>query len=329
VPKIVQIKPPEKQDPAMPIRSYQTGDEQAQSEIYNAVACALPGFKPSTAAEIARRYSGADSDPGSRYFAVVNGEVVGYAVFSPNGRISSPWCLPGAEAFREPLLETLLAEMRNRGLTEAWAAYRGDWSPVLDFLREHGFTEKRTMINYVAELSRLPAPERLPSNRLIEPLKREDLRQLIALEPSLFADIDEQSLERFFWSNAFYGFPESLFALKDAERGKLVGAFLLVVNDRFADPTKIDSAMPCFRLGAFGTERERHKRVTGLFSCVFADQAEGEALLSSARASLAGQSPLTHLAAQAPSDDDSLCGWYDRLFQRQGSFPILSRRLTS
>jgi hypothetical protein len=313
----------------MPIRSYQTGDEHAQSEIYNGVASSLPGFKPSTAAEIARRYSGADPDPGSRYFGVENGEVVGYAVFGPNGRISYPWCLPGAEAYREPLLETLLAEMRNRGLNEAWAAYRGDWSPVLDFLREHGFTEKRTMINYVAELSRLPAPERLPSNRLIEPLKREDLRQLITLGPGLFADIDEQALERFYWSNAFYGFPESLFALKDGERGKLVGAFLLVVNDRFADPTKIDSAMPCFRLGAFGTERERHKRVTGLFSCVFADQAQGEALLSSALTSLGGQSPLSHFAAQAPSDAGSLCEWYDRLFQRQGSFPILSRRLTS
>ena len=146
----------------MPIRSYQTGDEHAQSEIYNAVAGSLPGFKPSTAAEIARRYQGADPDPESRYFAVENGEVVGYAVFGPNGRISYPWCLPGAEAYREPLLETVLAEMRNRGIAEAWAAYRGDWSPVLDFLREHDFIEKRTMINYVAELSLLPAP-RAPS----------------------------------------------------------------------------------------------------------------------------------------------------------------------
>ena len=200
---------------------------------------------------------------------------------------------------------------------------------MLDFLREHGFIEKRTMINYVAELSRLPAPEPLPANRRIEPLKHEDLRQLIALEPGLFADTDEPELERFYWSNPFYSFPESLFALKDGEHGKVLGAFLLVVNDRFADPTKIDSAMPCFRLGAFGTERERHKRVTGLFSCVFADQADGEVLLSSALASLDGRSPLTHLAAQAPSDAVSLCGWYDRFFERQGSFPILSRRLTN
>ena len=80
----------------MSIRSYQMGDEDAQSEIYNAVAGSLPGFKPSTAAEIARRYQGADPDPESRYFAVENGAVVGYAAFGSNGRISYPWCLPEA-----------------------------------------------------------------------------------------------------------------------------------------------------------------------------------------------------------------------------------------
>jgi hypothetical protein len=254
---------------------------------------------------------------------------VGYAAFGSNGRISFPWCMPDAETYREPLLEAVLTEMRERGLDEAWAAYRNNWYPVLEFLHEHGFIVKRTMINYVAELSRLPAPERLPSNQRIEPLEHEDLGQVIALEPGLFADTDEQALERFYWSNPFHSFPESLFVLKDAERGKILGAFLLVVDDRFADPTKIDSAMPCFRLGAFGTERERHKRVTGLFSCVFADQADGEVLLSSAIASLAAQSPLTHLAAQVPSDAVALCNWYDRFFERQGSFPILSRRLTS
>jgi hypothetical protein len=86
--------------------------------------------------------------------------------------------------------------------------------------------------------------------------------------------------------------------------------------------------MPCFRLGAFGTERERHKRVSGLFSCVFADEAEGELLLASALGSHAGRSRLTHIAAQVPSDAVSLCAWYDRVFQRQGSFPIWSRSLS-
>ena len=313
----------------MTIRSYQPGDEAAQAEIYNAVAGSLPGFKPSSAAEIARRYQGANLDPGSRYYAVEDGEVVGYANFGPNGRISAPWCLPGAEAFQEPLLESVLTEMRQRGIAEAWAAYRGNWSPVLDFLREHGFVDKRTMINYVAEVSQLPAPKSLPQNRIIEPIKQEDLPRVTALEPNVFADVDTQELAQFYWHNPFYNFPESLFVLKDPENDQVLGAFLSVVSDRFADPTKIDAAMPCFRLGAFGTERERHKRVTGLFSCVFADPAEGELLLSSALTSVSARPGLTHIAAQAPSDAVSLCGWYDRFFKRQGSFPILSRRLES
>src|SRR5271166_2259650 len=224
----------------MPIRSYQTGDEHAQSEIYNTVAGSLPGFKPSTAAEIARRYQGTDSDSGSRYFAVDDGKVVGYAVGGPNGRISAPWCLPGAERYRDLLLQAVLNDMRNRGLTEAWAAYRGDWSSVLDLLHENDFRDKRTLINYVAEVSQLSAPEHLPANRVIEPLEQEDLSQLIALEPGLFADVDHHDLERFYWSNPFYRFSESLFASKDGQSNKILGAFLLVVSDGFADPTKID-----------------------------------------------------------------------------------------
>ena len=107
----------------------------------------------------------------------------------------------------------------------------------------------------------------------------------------------------------------------------MLGASLLVTSDRFADPSKIDAAMPCFRLGAFGTERERHKRINGLFSCVFLDEAEGELLLSAPDWSRARQAGLTHVAAQAPSDSPALCAFYDRHFQRQGAFPILARHL--
>jgi hypothetical protein len=311
----------------MSIRSYQTGDEHAQARIYNSVAGALPKFKPSTADEIARRYQPGDPDARSRYYAVENGEVVGYAVFGSNGRISYPWCLPGAEDQREPLLDTVLGEMRKRGLPEAWTAYRGDWTGVVDFLRAHGFRDKYTMLNYVAEVSRFPTPVDLPPNRLIAPLQQNELGQLIALDPALFGDVAATELERFYWHNPFYQFPESLFALNDAQSGATVGVYVLVVSDRFADPIKIDPAMPCFRLGAFGTERERHKRVTGLFSCVFANPAEADLMLAAALRSKAAGSGLTHIAAQACSDAVSLCSWYDRLFQRQGSFPVLSRQL--
>jgi hypothetical protein len=310
----------------MQLRSYQSGDEFAQAYVYNTAAGSLPGFKPGKPEEIARRVRAGDSDPHAMFYATRNGEVVGYAVFSSSGRVSVPWCLPGAEVVQEPLLETIVAEMKRRGLREAWAAYRADWSPALDFLREHGFTQNRSMINYVAELSRLPAIDQLPSNRLVTHLNRDDLPHLAALAPALFCDLDLHTLEQFYWENPFYSFPDRLLALKDAASGDLRGVSVLVIDDRFADPTKIDSSMPCFRLGAFGTERQRHKRVNGLFSAVFEDERDGDLLLAAAVSVGSSSSALTHLATQAPSDAPNLCAWYDRFFERQASFPILSRR---
>jgi hypothetical protein len=183
------------------------------------------------------------------------------------------------------------------------------------------------MINYVADVSQLPVGDRLPANRVIEPLARADLPQLIAIANGLLAGSDPEALEQFYWNNRFTNLSESLLAFKDGDSGEILGVSLLVVNDQFADPTKIDAAMPCFRLGAFGTERERHKRVNGLFSCVFVDETEGERLLSASLRAQTQRSGPTAIAAQAPSDAPALCAWYDRFFQRQGSFPIWSRRL--
>jgi hypothetical protein len=312
----------------MLIRTYRPGDEQAQARVYNAAAGTLPASKPASPEEIARRYEGDVDDPGSRYYAEVDGEVVGYAVFCASGRISYPWCLPGAEDVREPLLAAVLLEMNRRGMPEAWATYRADWSAVLEFLRVHGFVEKRQMINYLADVSRLPDRAELPEDRVIEPIGRGDVFHLAALTPRLFSSIEPRSLEAFFWENPYYDFPESFFALKDRRDGRILGACLFVVSDRFADPSKIDAAMPCFRLGAFGTERERHKRVNGLFSCAFADESEGDLLLSAPDWRRAREAGLAHVAAQAPSDAIALCAFYDRIFQRQGAFPILSRLLT-
>jgi len=264
----------------MPIRSYQPGDEQIQASIYNRAAGSLPGFKPAKAEEICRRYQAADFDPESRCYAVERSEVVGYAVFGENGRISYPWCLPEAEEWREPLLAAVLAAMARRRLPEAWAAYRADWSPVLEFLGAQGFLEKRTMINYAGELAGLPRRDRLPPDRLVEPLLREELPQLLSLAPPLFSSTGAQMIGEYFWNNRYYRFPENLMALKETSSRKILGAYVLVIDDRFADPTKIDAAMPCFRLGAFGTERERHKRVNGLFSCVFADEVDGELMVT-------------------------------------------------
>jgi hypothetical protein len=237
--------------------------------------------------------------------------------------------LPGSEAAREPLLDALLTEMRKRQLKIAWAAYRADWTDVLDFLRHHGFALRQTMVNYVADVSRFSLHGDRRSNRVVAHLEREDLPELIAMAPDVFHDLDTQELEQFYWHNPFYDFSKSLFAIKDPASSEILGVYLFVADNRFADPTKIDAAMPCFRLGAFGTERERHKRVNGLFSCVFTNEAEGENMMTAALAQQAAVSGLAHLAAQAPSDAVALCAWYDRLFDRQGSFPIVSRQITS
>jgi hypothetical protein len=308
----------------MHIRPYQPGDEPAQARIYNAATGPLPGFKPTNPEEIARRYRTIDPDPSLKRFAVEGDAVVGYAVLNPNGRVSVPWCLPGAETAREPLLAAILDEARRRGLTEVWAAYRGDWEPVLAFLQAHGFANPRMMINYVAPLAQLPRRP-IPVGERIEPLRREDLPRLVDLGRGLFGGEAPGDLELFFWSNPYFG-AESLFALRPVSDGPIRGAALVVSREGYADPTRIDPAMPCFRLGTFGTEHERHKRVNGLFSCVFADAKAGETLLSEAvgRVELAG---LTQIAAQAPSDRPDLCAFYDEFFERQGSFPILARRL--
>jgi hypothetical protein len=65
-----------------------------------------------------------------------------------------------------------------------------------------------------------------------------------------------------------------------------------------------------------------------MFSCICADQFEGDLLLSEALKSLAAHPHVTHLASQAPSDVMAVWQWYDRHFSSQGSFPILGRPLT-
>ena len=155
----------------------------------------------------------------------------------------------------------------------------------------------------------------------------EATRHLNELAPDVYADEEPGMIERFYGESPFHDFSTSLVALLDRASGSIRGIGLMVVNDRFADPTKIDAAMPCFRLGAFGTERERHKRVNGVFSVVFTDEADGELLLSWLVETRARPAGLHHIAAQASSDAPGLCALYDRFFRRQGGFPIVSRRL--
>ena len=179
----------------------------------------MPGFKPASADEIARRFRNVNPDVTSKFYAIEDDEVVGYAVFNSDGRISYPWCLPEAQDACRHLLEAVLLAMSERGCPEAWLAYRADWSPVLDFFREHRFTPLREMVNYISELVPLPrAP--IPEGQVIAPLVREELPQLLALGKGLIAEDDPDALAEFFWENPFFP-AESLYALESPDGGKL------------------------------------------------------------------------------------------------------------
>src|SRR5205807_10583310 len=52
--------------------------------LYNEAAAALPRFKPATLAEVKRRTAARDFDPGQRFFALHDGQPVGYAVYNAN-----------------------------------------------------------------------------------------------------------------------------------------------------------------------------------------------------------------------------------------------------
>jgi len=283
----------------MEIRPYQPGDEAAQAAVFNASAASLPGFKTATADEIARRHAATAPDPEATRFAVERGRVVGYALFNPNGRISYPWCLPGFESCREPLLEAVLGTMARRGLPTAWATYRADWGAIVAYFERQGFVHSRSMINYLADVGDLPTGPP-PEGTVVAPISREEFRRAHALGRGLFDPLGPDDLAAYYWENPYFG-PASLFALNDRRDGRLRGLGVAITDPRYADPTKIDPAMPCFRLGTLGTETQRHKRVVGLVSVVFEEESDGATLLAEAARRLSGFGQ-PHAATQAPSD---------------------------
>jgi hypothetical protein len=100
----------------------------------------------------------------------------------------------------------------------------------------------------------------------------------------------------------------------------------------YADPRAVDASMPCFRLGAFGTEGMTTKRICGLFSFVARPDrsifANGMELMSYATRMLRDDDEISCFAAQVASDASALCAFYERTFVKQGSFPIYERDLT-
>jgi hypothetical protein len=314
----------------MKIRTFQRGDEAAQAAIYNEAAGALPRFKPATVQDVEKRTRARDFDPARRFYVEEDGRLVGYASFLANGRVSYPWFLLAYQHFAEPLFKHMLQAMRGQGFSKAFAAYRQDWTAVNDFFQNQGFVKVRDMINYAIDLVDMPTPPARPSST-ITPLERADVPAILALSPGVIRLQTAAELEKYLFHHPFF-LPEALFLLRSRIGNAPLAIGILVVDSKFADPKTIDSGMPCYRLGAFGTEGMTTKRINGLFSfLVRADQnttALGLDLLGYAAYQLRETDDLESLAAQAPSDAPKLVHFYDHSFRRQGSFPVLERDLS-
>lgn len=311
----------------MQIRSYVRGDETAQVAIYNEAASELPKFKPASLDEVRRRIHAPDFDPTTRWYAVSGDRVVSYATFQPNGRVSYPWCLKGHEACAGPLFHKVVQEAHTRGLKRLFAAYRGDWPTILQFFQGHGFQRGHEMVNFVLDIVDMPTPAARPLHPFT-PLTREDLPGLLRLGAGIVRCHTEAEAEQAWLANPWFR-PESVFVLRGKNKGELQAAGVLIKNSAYAHPKQLDSAMPCFRLGAFGTEGLTTKRINGLFSLLMPPTGNMMALALDllGHAALQMEEDCDCLAAQVPSDAAHLLRFYQHHFRRQGSFPVLERTL--
>jgi hypothetical protein len=312
----------------MTMRTFQPGDELVQVSIYNEASADLPKFKPATLEDVRRRRQAPDFDPTARFYAVENGSVVGYAHFLPNGRVNFPWCRKGQEQHTEPLFAAVLDAMRQRGMKKAFAAYRADWTPQRDFFLGHEFEKKRDLVNFVLDLAEMPTPAARPHSP-VAPLEAGEMKYVFQLAAGLVSAATVEDLTQHLLHNKY--FPASCcYLLRDRNDGKPNAVGVLIENPAYADPYKVDAGMPCFRLGAFGTEGMQVKRINGMFSFLARADANvnmlGLELLSQAARRL-DSSDVATVAAQVPSDAAHLHRFYQQYFRRQGSFPVYERSL--
>jgi hypothetical protein len=313
----------------MSIRTFQPGDDAAQVTIYNEAAADLPKFKPASLDEVRRRCAAPDFDPATRLYAIDGGRPVGYATFAASGRIGFPWCRRGFEQHAEPLFDALLAAMRQRGIVRGWAAYRADWTGVADFFVRHGFAAGRQMLNYFLDLEELPTPSARGSSLVCGAVTPADLPALLALVPGLSRAHTAAELEQALLHNPYFP-ADSVYALRERSSGQVLAAAILVHNPAYAAPKALDANMPCFRLGAWGTEGLTHKRIDGMLSVLMADNRDANRLgldLLATAAQRLDETEVGTLAAQVPGDQAHLVRFYRQYFRAQGSFPLYERDL--
>jgi hypothetical protein len=313
---------------SMEIRTYLPGDEAAQVSIYNEAAADLPRFKPATLDEIRRRAHAADYDRTAHLLALEGGQPVGYAGFQTNGRVSYPWCRKGHEAAAQPLFDAVLQAMKARRIARAFAAYRADWPAQQAFFQINGFQPRRELVNFALDLVEMPTPMARASST-IRPATPADVPAILQLGANVLHVRDADALESYLFHNPYFP-ADSVFVLRGRTDGAPLAVGVVVSNPAYAHPLQVDAAMPCFRLGAFGTEGMHTKRINGLFSFLAAEGHNahpfGLDLLGFA-AHKVRDTDIETFAAQVPSDAGHLLRFYKQYFQRQASFPVLERIL--
>jgi hypothetical protein len=312
----------------MDIRNYQPGDDSVQAAIYNQAAGSLPKFKAASESDVLRRTKAPGFDSGTRFYAVDGKQVVGYVTYHPNGRVGFPWCRPGHESAAEPLFDAVLKSMKNRKIPLAFAAYRHDWPGPKEFFIRHDFRVAREMVNFVVDQVELPTRTGKLTNPL-SPLSRDDIPAIYALAPKVFRVSSAEELGQYLFQNPYFK-PDLVFVLRSRANNAPLAAGLVIDNSSYADPKQVDAAMPCYRLGAFGTEGMQTKRINGLFSFVCAGDRDVNPLaldlMHHATVRLE-ESEADSLAAQVPSDAPHLLQFYQRYFRRQASFPVFEKVL--
>jgi len=303
------------------IRRIEPGDEPAQAVIYNQAAASLPGYKPTTSEEIRRRARDKDYVRDLSFIAMAGGETVGYCSVWPNGRTSYPWCLPGHEACQPLLFDAALQAARAFGLKSLFSAYRAEWTAQTGYLEGLGFRKTRDMINFVQNLLDLPTMV-IRRGLNVSPVTPADITLLEALAPSV-PRLHGSAFAKHLLENPYFP-TDSVFVLRKSD-GTPQGAGVLISNSEYASPMKVDSNMPCFRLGAFGTEGMTAKRINGVFSFLVREDGDATSValdLLSYALNLVQDDTIEMLAAQVPGDAKHLVSFYFKYFRKQGSFPI-------
>jgi hypothetical protein len=307
----------------MIIRNCQPGDAEHEAAIYNAAAARLPGFRPVSADDVRRSMNGR-FEPSTRFFAEEGGQVIGYAGFDPTGRVHYPWCLPGHEKLSHLLFGAVLRSLASRQVSRAYAACRPDWADQQEFFEDHGFSPAREVVNFTQSISDLPTMFQRPGLNvtLIQP---DDVPAVEAIVPGYLRLAGRRLADYLLRNPAFPA--DAVYVLRKKD-GTPQGVGVLIDNGAYPGVESLDPQSPNYWFGAFGTEGLPGKKVNGLFSFLAPEGRDAQ---------LIGQDLLWYgtsrmetntfelLAAQAPTDAPHLMAFYERYFEKAGSFTVYER----